>query len=338
MRNVGVGAVRLALASVLAVTLLSPGAAAAPDDHRREIDLTFPTIPSAAFSDDYDVGRGPGRAHQATDLFADAGTPVHAARGGTVTWVTEHRSAGWAVHVRGDDGRTYAYYHLGPDGGDRSEAIAAGIEQGVSVSRGQRLGSIGDSGNAAGSPPHLHFEIHDDGVTDPYGRNRINPVASLRAALDRGDVPSRSSAPALLRLGSRGADVEAWQRELDVHSPESIAVDGVYGEQTWRATLALQQREGVVADGVVGPQTRAVSAAALTPPHNLEVLRVGAQGRRVAEWQQQLDRALPTATRVDGWFGPGTEAATRELQRSRGIVVDGIVGPQTRQAMATALR
>jgi peptidoglycan hydrolase-like protein with peptidoglycan-binding domain len=332
----------LAVLSAALVGLLAPGGAESSADHARTLELTFPTDPTATFSDDYHVGRGEGRPHRATDLFAPAGTPVYAARGGEVTRVTHHRTAGWAVHVRGPGGRTYAYYHLGPAGGDRGEAIADGVVEGARVSRGQPLGSVGDSGNAAGSSPHLHFEIHDDGVTDPYGGNRLNPVASLRAALARGDYVTfaahRWRAP-VLRRGDRGPRVTAWQHELNAHRHTPISADSVFGPETGRATRELQRARGLTVDGIVGPRTRAASAAALPPDTPLlDLLRLDDRGPRVAEWQQQLDTALDRPVAVDGVFGPQTLGATRALQRAQRRRVDGVVGPRTRQAMAEALR
>lgn len=336
-------AVRLMAAAALAVGLLGLAAGGSvATEHRRPIELTFPTEPSASFGDDYDVGRGDG-AHRATDLLAPHGAPVYAARGGRVTWVTRHRTAGWAVHVRGEDGRTYAYYHLGPADGERSQALVDAVAEGVTVERGQLIGYVGDSGNAAGGPPHLHFEIHDDRVTDPYGGNRLNPVTSLRAALARGDYVTAAAsgvelAP-VLRPGAQGMRVTAWQHELNAHRGAPILTDGVFGSQTSRATRELQRAEGLGVDGVVGPRTRAVSAAALPADSPLfELLTLGDRGPRVAEWQQQLDVALPRPVAVDGVFGPQTGRATRDLQRSRGLLVDGVVGPRARQAMSDTLR
>lgn len=336
-------AARLTVAGAVAVVLLGVAAGGSvAAGHLRPVELTFPTEPSASFSDDYDVGRGE-RAHRATDLYAPAGAPVYAARGGKVTWVERHRTAGWALHVRGDDQRTYAYYHLGPAGGARSEALVDGVAEGSTVSRGQLLGYVGDSGNAVGGPPHLHFEIHDERVSDPYGGNRLNPVASLRAALARGDYVSAAATGAglapVLRLGDRGPPVAAWQHELNAHRGSSILTDGIFGPQTVRATRELQRAEGMTVDGVVGPATRAASAAALPAQSPLvTLLTVGDRGARVAQWQQQLDAALARPVTVDGLFGPQTGRATRELQRSRGLLVDGVVGPRTREAMRDVLR
>lgn len=333
---------RLALAAALAALVASgPAAASAHEDHRRVVDLMLPTRGTARFSDDYAVARGD-TAHRATDLYAAAGTGVYAARRGRVTWVADHRTAGWAVHVRGPAGRTYAYYHLGPAGGDRDQALADDIVEGARVERGQRIGWVGDSGNAVGGSPHLHFEIHDEGATDPYGSHRLNPVTSLRAALIRGDyvTPDGDTRPApVLRRGDRGPRVAAWQHELNAHADTAVLADGIFGARTARATRALQRAHGVTVDGVVGPRTRAVSAAAL-PPHSplVGLLDADDRGQRVAEWQRQLDTALSRPVAVDGIFGPQTLRATRDLQRQHALIVDGVVGPRTRAAMAQALR
>jgi peptidoglycan hydrolase-like protein with peptidoglycan-binding domain len=53
---------------------------------------------------------------------------------------------------------------------------------------------------------------------------------------------------------------------------------------------------------------------------------------------QQLLRARGQALPVDGFFGPQTEAAVREVQQGRRVGVDGIVGPQTWQALIVQVR
>lgn len=165
------------------------------------VDATFPVDDPdglTSFIDDYDHPRGGGtRTHRATDIGGvdAAGLGIHAAMGGTITWITgldgadPHRSAGYAVRIAGDDGRAYTYIHLGPADGPVEEAYAPGIDRGVRVERGQLLGYLGWSGNASESWPHLHLEIEDPAVTDPEGGHRVNPYATLVAALERGDLP-----------------------------------------------------------------------------------------------------------------------------------------------------
>lgn len=168
------------------------GTASAASGYDDAVDITLPV--QGTYSNDYHAGRSGGRLHRATDIFNDAGTPVRAAVGGTVSWApaSEHATAGFALQIQGDDGRTYAYYHLGTPGGSRSRALASGIDIGVRVERSQVIGYLGNSGNARNTRPHLHFEIHDSSITDPTGSHRVNPYAALRAAESSGGGSSSS--------------------------------------------------------------------------------------------------------------------------------------------------
>lgn len=177
---------------------LSPAWAAAR--YERVVSLTFPVQPGVSYTDDYHAIRGD-HFHRATDLFAATGSPVYAAKSGEIVWIPArgHPTAGNAIQVRGDDGLLYAYYHL--------QSYADGLRDGSRVVRGQVIAYVGDSGNAAGVP-HLHFEIHDERVTDPYGTHRLNPYPSLRAAERHGDytaaMGARARAADLLRRGHEG--------------------------------------------------------------------------------------------------------------------------------------
>ncbi len=355
------------LAPLLAVSLLGSAAAALPR-YERVIDITFPTHPGARYSDDYAGGRSGGRVHRATDLLGQHGWPVVAARAGRIAWMpsSEHPSAGFGMQVAGRDGRTYAYYHLGRAGGRKSQAVARGLREGSRVRRGQLLGYLGDSGNAAGTP-HLHFEISDPRVTDPYGGERRNPYRSLRAAERRGDYPSGVSArasrgdrrrppvtapDAVLRKGDRGPAVAAWQRALNRVRHPDIAVDGVFGRGTLAATRRFQRNARLDVDGIVGPATRAALRQAVERKARraerarqarrrdarAPVLRRGDRGPAVATWQRRLNRVRRPDIGVDGIFGRGTHVATRRFQRRSGLDADGIVGPATRAALRRALR
>lgn len=191
-------------------------------DYTDVVDLTYPTAEGTSYRDDYDASRGGGtRVHRAIDIFGEGGQKVYAARAGTILWMPgqdpadKHPTAGYGMQIRGTDGRVYAYYHLGEDTGGPGTALAEGLERGDTVARGQHLGYLGDSGNAAGGSPHLHFEIHDDAVTDPYGTNRINPYPSLRDAEERGDYPASGSVVADPSAPEDGAGPDTDPAEVD---------------------------------------------------------------------------------------------------------------------------
>jgi peptidoglycan hydrolase-like protein with peptidoglycan-binding domain len=349
----------LALASALLCLTALPAPAFAAD-YDAALEITFPTNPGASYTDTYDAARSGGRRHRASDLMTDAGQPVYAAKAGIIVWLTEseHASAGFGMQVRARDGRTYAYYHLGPAGGTRGQAIADGLQQGDKVSRGQFIGVVGDSGNAAGGSPHLHFEISDPDVTDPYGGTRVNPYASLRAAERRGDYAeeadtdvSRSRAERgepVLRRGDRGEAVAEWQRQLNDVRKHDLAVDGVFGEGTHKATAAFQREHDLVDDGVVGAETRAAmerardelaaEGPANQPQGEEPVLRRGDRGAAVEDWQRQLNRVRRKDITVDGVFGRDTHVATTRFQSRHDLTPDGIVGARTRDAMRRALQ
>lgn len=170
-------------ASVLCATILS-GAAPSPGLAQEAVPIVFPVAGSHSYTDDFGAPRSGGRAHQGIDIFAAKLTPIVAAEDGRISWwILDEGSAGYMLELVGRSGYRYWYIHLNNDtpgtddgrGGLRW-AFAVGIEPGAPVRKGQRLGYVGDSGNAEWTRPHLHFEIHTaDGVP-------INPYPSLRTA------------------------------------------------------------------------------------------------------------------------------------------------------------
>ena len=113
------------------------------------------------FSDGWGDPRAEGRRHVGIDLFAFRGTRVVANVSGTII----HRSgsrAGLAYLLRGDDGNTYYGAHL--------DSLVAKPGR---INRGALIGTVGSSGNARGTTPHLHFELH------PGGGGPVNPIYTL---------------------------------------------------------------------------------------------------------------------------------------------------------------
>lgn len=90
--------------------------------------------------------------HSGTDLAADIGTPVAAFADGTVDFIGESETYGLYIQLDHGNGVKTFYCHC--------SALYA--QKGESVSAGQTIAAVGDTGNATG--PHLHLEVKQDGV------------------------------------------------------------------------------------------------------------------------------------------------------------------------------
>ncbi|MDQ4132151.1 MAG: M23 family metallopeptidase [Actinomycetota bacterium] len=127
----------------------------------------FPVAGYATYSDDWHAPRGTPEAprlHMGTDVFAAYGTPVRAPFDGVVTH-SDGGLGGKAVTLTTRDGTYYYMAHLA--------AFAPDVPNGSSVKQGDIVGLNGDSGNAVGGSPHVHFEIH------PGGGAAVNPKPIL---------------------------------------------------------------------------------------------------------------------------------------------------------------
>ena len=99
-----------------------------------------------------DEGPGGGRLHEAIDIMAPKGTSVVAAAPGKIEKLFSSSAGGNTIYVRSPDGETLHYYaHL--------SEYAPGLKEGQRIRRGQRLGTVGTTGNARSEAPHLHFAI-----------------------------------------------------------------------------------------------------------------------------------------------------------------------------------
>ena len=112
------------------------------------------------FSNDWGYPRSGGRYHQGNDIFAGTGTPVVAVADATIVrWNPPSAPSGLGgitVTYRIADGSEWYNAHL--------NGVADGIAPGVSVSRGQIIGTVGNTGNARTTPPHLHLGRQSGGM------------------------------------------------------------------------------------------------------------------------------------------------------------------------------
>ena len=128
----------------------------------------FPVYGAASFSDDFRAGRADTGWHHGNDVFAPLGAPVLAVADGTLFLVGWNTIGGNRLWLRDLQGNEFYYAHL--------SAYSPLAREGAHVHAGDVIGFVGNSGDAVGTPPHLHFEIHPvellwmgyDGVIDPY--------------------------------------------------------------------------------------------------------------------------------------------------------------------------
>lgn len=112
----------------------------------------------SVFGDPRDAGR---RQHEGVDIFASRGTPVLSASDGVVMRVGETGLGGRVVWVW-DTARGLRFYYAHLD--------EQHVTPGQRVEAGEVLGTVGNTGNARTTPPHLHFGIYErgTGAIDPY--------------------------------------------------------------------------------------------------------------------------------------------------------------------------
>jgi septal ring factor EnvC (AmiA/AmiB activator) len=123
--------------------------------------LAMPLKTSFRFTSGF--GRRWGRAHQGIDLAGAHGSPIYATADGTVTRAGWESGYGNMVEVRHPYGYTTLYGHMSK----------VRVEEGQKVSRGERIGDMGNTGRSTGT--HLHYEVR-------AGGDALNPMTFIKAA------------------------------------------------------------------------------------------------------------------------------------------------------------
>jgi peptidoglycan LD-endopeptidase LytH len=117
----------------------------------RRLELPVYGIKGKDIRDTYFDKRGT-RAHEALDIMAPRGTPVLAAEAGRIEKLFTSKAGGLTIY-QFDPSELYCYYYAHLD------SYARSLHEGDSVQRGDVIGYVGSTGNAAEDAPHLHFAI-----------------------------------------------------------------------------------------------------------------------------------------------------------------------------------
>ena len=150
-----------------------------------------------ALRDTWGGARSEGRKHEGIDIFARRGTPVLSSTEGIVTNVGTNRLGGLVVWVLGPGGQRHYYAHLDS---------YSDVEAGMRIEAGRVLGHVGNTGNAKGTPPHLHYGVYDtEGAINPYPLLKADPAliatpsTTPRQAAPEPDRPTGSGRQAAAR-------------------------------------------------------------------------------------------------------------------------------------------
>ena len=203
----------------------------------------FPLLGVAYWTDDWlDPRTGPPpHQHQGNDLFAAFDVPVRAPVDGTVRF-EDAGLGGKGAFVTAPDGTYYYMAHL--------NGFARDLGNGAAVKQGQIVGYNGDSGNAKGGAPHVHFEIH------PRGGAAIDP----KPVLDAWVAEAMAKVPELIASFQPKTENGATAEAVDV--PQILMSTGMTRRFS-APSIPVPGRDRPVADfnrAVLGPLTPQVLA------------------------------------------------------------------------------
>ncbi len=262
------------------------------------------------FGDPRDGGT---RTHQGEDIMAVSGTPVVSPTLAVVLKAETGASEGNAVYTINPGGEIFVYMHL--------DRFGEGVAAGNTLQPGALVGYVGNTGDAAGGPAHLHFEVRTNTgtPTDPFVRLTIElplqqKITDLTTILSQ--TSSSTQLAALL--------VTNFRSDFTAAQASGIALP--------------QQIINALASVAVTYSTPTASAISL-PAGELEV---GSSGAAVVTLQTYLisSNMGPASVRLaqagaTGTFGPLTASALAEFQAMVGIVpASGYYGPLTRAYVA----
>jgi murein DD-endopeptidase MepM/ murein hydrolase activator NlpD len=195
----------------------------------------FPVYGDSAYADTFGAPRADVAWHHGDDIFAPLGAPVLAVADGTVFSVGWNQIGGWRLWLRDLAGNEFYYAHL--------SAYSPYALNNVQVRAGTVLGFVGDTGDAEGTPYHLHFEIHPVGLLGLGYDGAVDPTPYLDAWQRLQDISFSAAGawlPGLVRLtGSRAPEPGAILLQItDISSASGLDPGSL------RRALAPVSRDG----------------------------------------------------------------------------------------------
>ena len=220
--------------------------------------LVFPVVGPVQYTNDFGAPRS-GGTHQGNDLMAPKRSLAVAVEDGTIKFGHNSAHAGCYLYLYGKSKTYYLYIHLNNDltkGNDNrgrcgpGVSYAKGLKDGQKVKAGELIGYVGDSGDANGVAPHLHFEVH------PKGGNAVSPYPYLNRATRLLFAAKRGS---LFTLALGGAVVNTATGEVRSRLKTVRSYPGGFKFVKVNRTITLSLPETAVVERKVGGVATSVS-------------------------------------------------------------------------------
>jgi murein DD-endopeptidase MepM/ murein hydrolase activator NlpD len=192
-----------------------------------EVKNAFPVFGPASYTDTFGATRSNDTFHEGDDIFGTLGQPVVAVTAGIVFAVGYDKDGGNSLWLIDAGGNQFYYAHL--------SAFSLAAKDGAQVRQGEVIGFMGNTGDAAATPVHLHFEVHpmsllylgSAGTVDPtFYLNKWQHLKSLPFPIAAAWAPNvhglaAGPEPGAILLGmsdissADGLDPESLQRALE---------------------------------------------------------------------------------------------------------------------------
>jgi murein DD-endopeptidase MepM/ murein hydrolase activator NlpD len=145
----------------------------------------FPVYGPVSYGDTFGAPRADVSWHHGDDIFGTLGQPVLAVADGTVFSVGPEDIGGLRLWLRDSQGNEFYYAHL--------SAYSPLAVDGAQVHAGDVLGFMGNTGDARGTPYHLHFEVHPVGLLPLGYDGAVDPTSYLEAWQHQRDLSFASA-------------------------------------------------------------------------------------------------------------------------------------------------
>jgi murein DD-endopeptidase MepM/ murein hydrolase activator NlpD len=207
----------------------------------------FPVYGPSSYGDTFGAPRADVGWHHGDDIFGQLGQPLLAVANGTVFSVGWNDIGGNRLWLRDAQGNEFYYAHL--------SAFSPLAVNGAQVHAGDVVGFMGNTGDAEGTPVHLHFEIHPVGLLPLGYDGAVDPTSYLEAWQHQQDL-SFATASGFSPAGSLAPEPGA----ILLQASDISSANGLEPGSLERAMAPVSSEGDAALVGGLPPAARAAAA------------------------------------------------------------------------------